>query len=366
MIPGPKIFKLLPDLVRRLETGAAETTGKNADRRTLLKLSAATLLGALVVRAGKDPATTHAGDQAPTDLDTPTPTATFTPTSTATRTPTLTATGTPTATPTPTPTSVVNSIAPFVTDGVGDVALAGKLFLGESTRFTNVFDAAEVEVDVRGKAASAMWLIGDATVGQGALLKFHVPAPHPVWYLSSDNVVLYQHDGTGNPDLNCYTGDANHRFIVRMGISSGAAQGYAGIRFYEPVILAGGSTSARCAVVIAMNNASSGTLNPGDVIQIATSKPNGVVPTSAAGANRPGVVTRGNIATADVWVTFGPGRALVNCDTGAVNPGDLLCSSPTPGKAWANNNAPNPLTILGQALTGKPAGAFGSVDALIF
>jgi hypothetical protein len=263
--------------------------------------------------------------------------------------------------------SVITAIGPWFFDDTGNAATLGKLFVGRSSPLTNVYSEALLEVDNQWRTGSDMVLLGDDTPGQEALLRMAMPGSHQVFYVSSDNTFLMQNNGTGSPHYNFFTGDAPpaHQFTVRMGLPTGDIQGAVGLRFYEPVLLGGANPSSRGWVGLALFNNSGQTLNSGDLVQVATNAPGAVTLTAGPKARFPGVVTRGNIALGDVWVTFGPGRAAVACDDGAVEVGDIVCSGPTPGKASVDNNETNPLVILGQALTAKPAGSPGLVDVML-
>lgn len=112
------------------------------------------------------------------------------------------------------------------------------------------------------------------------------------------------------------------------------------------------------------NRNASRTMLAGEVVKLDTANDQSVVDTTGAAELNPFIVVDGAVSGSDGTVAVG-GICLVNCDTAAVNRGDLLVTSATPLKATVDNNMTDVRKMLGIALSTKGAGAEGTVIALV-
>ena len=127
----------------------------------------------------------------------------------------------------------------------------------------------------------------------------------------------------------------------------------------------GGVTGNYSAILRPMTNRnSSRTILAGEVVKLDTANDQSVIDTSGAAELNPFIVVDGAAPDTDCTVAVG-GICVVNCDTGAVNRGDLLVTSGTALKAAVDNTMTDIRKMLGIALTAKGAGSEGTVVALI-
>lgn len=127
----------------------------------------------------------------------------------------------------------------------------------------------------------------------------------------------------------------------------------------------GGVTGNYSALLRPMTNRNaSRTMLAGDVVKLDTANDQSVVDTTGASELNPFIVVDGGAPGTDCTVAVA-GICLVNCDTAAINRGDLLVTSATSLQATMDNTMTDARKILGIALTTKGAGATGTVVALI-
>lgn len=112
------------------------------------------------------------------------------------------------------------------------------------------------------------------------------------------------------------------------------------------------------------NRNASRTMQAGEVVKLDTGNDQSAVDTAGAAELNPFIVVDGAAAGSDCTVAVG-GICIVNCDTAAVNRGDLLVTSASALKATVDNTMTDIRKMLGIALTAKGAGSEGTVVALI-
>ena len=127
----------------------------------------------------------------------------------------------------------------------------------------------------------------------------------------------------------------------------------------------GGVTGNYSAILRPMTNRNvSRTMLAGETVKLDTTNDQSVIDTAGAAELNPFIVVDGSEPGSDCTVAVG-GICVVNCDTAAVNRGDLLVTSATVLKATVDNTMTDMRKILGIALTSKSAGSEGTVVALI-
>lgn len=127
----------------------------------------------------------------------------------------------------------------------------------------------------------------------------------------------------------------------------------------------GGVTGNYSAILRPMTNRNgSRTIQASEVVKLDIANDQSVIDTAGAAELNPFIVVDGAAPGSDCTAAVG-GICVVNCDTGAVNRGDLLVTSATALKATVDNTMTDMRKIIGIALTAKGAGSEGTVIALI-